>query len=42
MSKEQFHELSDYIVEYFNGLEKKLSCEEKRIKNYYRHSRAWE
>jgi hypothetical protein len=25
MSKEQFHELSDYIVEYFNNLEKKLS-----------------
>ena len=25
MSKLQFHELSDYIVEYFNELEKKLS-----------------
>ena len=25
MSKEQFHELSDYIVEYFDELEKKLS-----------------
>ena len=25
MSKEQFHELSDYIIEYFDGLEKKLS-----------------
>lgn len=25
MSKEQFHELSDYIVEYFNELEQKLA-----------------
>ena len=25
MSKEQFHELSDYIVDYFNELEKKLN-----------------
>ena len=25
MSKEQFHELSDYIIEYFDNLEKKLS-----------------
>jgi hypothetical protein len=25
MSKEQFHELSDYIIEYFDELEKKLS-----------------
>ena len=25
MSKEQFHELSDYIVEYFTNLEQKLS-----------------
>lgn len=25
MSKEQFHELSDYIIDYFNDLEKKLS-----------------
>mgnify|MGYP001768261202 CR=1 FL=1 len=25
MSKEQFHELSDYIIEYFSGLEKKLN-----------------
>jgi len=25
MSKQQFHELSDYIVEYFDNLEKKLS-----------------
>lgn len=25
MSKEQFHELSDYIIDYFNDLEQKLS-----------------
>ena len=25
MSKEQFHNLSDYIIEYFNALEEKLS-----------------
>jgi len=25
MSKEQFHELSDYIIDYFDNLEKKLS-----------------